>query len=128
MNELNPALRSTVHVPVKSNGGFGRGFLRLSGARAPSGMTGISFPAGGFCCADVHGARIAKKMAPASARAGLNPELPIFLTPLCCVHPFLWLPLYECSPLPSTLDSCCLIRSTEAARQSSIGCTLLGVE
>src|SRR5215469_11945474 len=82
MNELNPALRSTVHVPVKSNGGFGRGFLRLSGARAPSGMTGISFPAGGFCCADVQGVRTAKKMAPASARAGLNPELPIFLTPL----------------------------------------------
>src|ERR1700722_19474237 len=51
MNELNPALRSTVHVPVRLKGGFGRGFARLAGERAPSGMSG----GGDFCvCAWAH--------------------------------------------------------------------------
>src|ERR1039458_4994566 len=40
INELKPALKSTVQVPVRLKGGFGRGFARLSGARAPSGKFG----------------------------------------------------------------------------------------
>src|SRR5271155_5177671 len=45
MNELKPELRSTIQVPVRLNGAFGRGLSRLSGASAPSGNT-----SGVLCC------------------------------------------------------------------------------
>src|SRR3954464_11556165 len=56
-----PLLRSTNHVPVRSNGAFARGFLRLAGASAPSCSCGAA-------CA-TESAAAASTSAPASAVA-----------------------------------------------------------
>src|ERR1700728_2851315 len=79
MNELKPELRSTIQVPVRLNGGFGRGFARLSGASAPSGngSPGLAAP-----CACVSTAMDAIASATKAALSA------IFLVSLVICHPF----------------------------------------
>src|SRR3984885_1106588 len=79
MNELKPELRSTIQVPVRLSGGFGRGFARLSGASAPSGngSPGLAAP-----CACVPKAMDA---IPSATKAALSA---IFFVSLVICHPF----------------------------------------
>src|SRR3984957_13728696 len=67
MNELKPELRSTIHVPVRLNGGLGRGFARLSGASAPSGKGSPGFAAPCACALKAIDARTSATKAALSA-------------------------------------------------------------
>src|ERR1700728_1601030 len=78
MNELKPELRSTIQVPVRLNGGFGRGFARLSGASAPSGNGSPGFAA----CAR---APDASDAIPSTTKAALSA---IFVVSLVICRPF----------------------------------------